>query len=479
MSRELRADYTRQFLFPPALEDWVKADDPARFIRAFVESLDLREIAGEDWAEATADPTGRPHYAFEMLLEVWLYGYLYNIRSSRKLERACRQMMPLVWLTGMYEPDHNTLWRFWTRYRSALKKVFVQSVRVALKADLVGMVLQAVDGTRIVSAGSPRTAWHRADLEKMLAAVGERIEKLEKDVEAAKEGGSEPDARLPKKLQDETELRTAVQEALKAMEKADREHMHPHDRDARMMKGGTAKRIEFAYNAQAVCDASHGVVVAESVVEDENDQQQLGPMLAQVQQNTGQVAEQTLADRGYDTAESLAKAEELKAAVLIAQRLNVEQAGPYHLARFTYDEQAQTVHCPIGQQLRRVGPASHHDKPHPLVRYRCDVWASCPVGKLCSKKKARVVEIGPHYGAVQRQRQKMADADNKKSLRRRGQIIERLFGQTKGNDGFFRWTFRGKEKVAAQWTMICTAINLRQLIAALQISRLAPASAAA
>jgi hypothetical protein len=87
-----------------------------------------------------------------------------------------------------------------------------------------------------------------------------------------------------------------------------------------------------------------------------------------------------------------------------------------------------------------------------------------------------VVEIGPHYGAVLRQRQKIADADNKTRLRRRGQIIERLFGQIKGNDGFSRWTFRGKEKVGAQWSMICTAINLRQLIA-FYISRLAPAPA--
>jgi transposase len=475
MSRELRADYTTRFLFPPALEDWVKADDPARFIRAFVDSLDLREIAGEEWAAATEDTHGRPHYAFDLLLKVWLYGYLMNIRSSRKLERACRQMMPLVWLSGMYEPDHNTLWRFWARYRGALKKVFVNSVRVALEANLVGMVLQAVDGTRIASAASRRTAWHRADLQKILAAVDERIEKLEGQIAAAKEGGAELDDRLPKKLQDDAQLRAAVKEALQTLESTDREHMHPKDPGARMMKGGTARRIEFAYNAQAVCDASHGIVVAEAVVEDENDQQQLGPMLEQVQQNAGRAADQTLADCGYDTAESLARAEELEASVLVAQRVNPDKVGPYHLARFTYDEQTRTVVCPRGEQLRKVGVATHHDKPYPLTRYRCDVWASCPVGKMCSKRSSRVVEIGPHYGAVERQRQKLTDADNKRCLRRRSEIIERLFGQIKGNDGFTRWTFRGKEKVAAQWTMLCTAINLRQLIAALRPGVLATA----
>ena len=99
MSRELRADYTTQFLFPPALEDWVKADDPARYIRAFVDSLDLAEIAGPDWVEATEDQNGRPHYAFDLLLKVWLYGYLHNIRSS-SLGRGPQNLSMTAWVSG-------------------------------------------------------------------------------------------------------------------------------------------------------------------------------------------------------------------------------------------------------------------------------------------------------------------------------------------------------------------------------------------
>ncbi len=475
MSRELRADYRIQFLFPPSLEDWVKPEDPARFIRAFVDSLDLEEIAGEDWAKAVDDTYGRPHYAFDLLLKVWLYGYMFNIRSSRKLERACRQMMPLVWLAGMHEPDHNTLWRFWKRYRQALKKVFVNSVRVAIEANLVGMVVQAVDGTKIASVGSPSTAWHRENLERILKAVGERIATLEKEIERAKEGSSEPDERLPQKLRDETELRATIQQALQTLESTGLEHLHPHDRDARMMKGGTAKRIEFAYNAQAVCDASQGIVVAADVVNEENDLQQLGPMLDQVIQNIGRAADETLADAGYDTAESLAKAEELGAAVLVVQKVDPERVGPFHVARFDYDQDTGTVHCPLGQELRRVGNATHHEKPYTLTRYRCEVWKSCPVGRSCSARGARVIEIGSHYGAMLRQREKRASQDAKKRLKRRSEIIERLFGQVKGNDGFRRWTFRGRAKAQAQWLLICTAVNLRRILSALMPSAFVPA----
>src|SRR5688500_8153195 len=128
MSREISADYETQYLFPRSLEEWVGPDDPARFIREFVRQLDRRELESDEQPDAS-DPMGRPHYGFELLLSVWLYGYVYGIRSSRQLERGCRELLPLIWLAGTHQPDHNTLWRFWQRHRSVLREVFQQSVK--------------------------------------------------------------------------------------------------------------------------------------------------------------------------------------------------------------------------------------------------------------------------------------------------------------------------------------------------------------
>ncbi len=86
MSYEIGPDYDQMFLLPPTPEDWVPEDHPARFIRAFVDAMDLAELGFH--VRETGD--GRPNYSSGLLLKVWVYGFCSGIRSTRKLEKACR-----------------------------------------------------------------------------------------------------------------------------------------------------------------------------------------------------------------------------------------------------------------------------------------------------------------------------------------------------------------------------------------------------
>jgi DNA-binding phage protein len=84
------------------------------------------------------------------------------------MERACVENVAVMWLTGNEHPDHNTLWRFFRDNKEAIRKVLKQSVKVAADANLIGMVLHAVDGTKIEAQASCKTAYYREKLDKAL-----------------------------------------------------------------------------------------------------------------------------------------------------------------------------------------------------------------------------------------------------------------------------------------------------------------------
>src|SRR4051794_37169705 len=175
MAHAITPDYGQQFIFPPALEDWVPADHPARFLREFVDQLDLAAL-GFVLPSATE---GRPPYAPSLLLKIWLYGYFHRIRSTRKLEAACREHLSLVWLTGLIAPDHNSLWRFWRDNKKALRAVFKQTVQVAVNTGCVGMAIQALDGTKIEAVASGYSGWSKKYMEKLLAALDGALDQTE------------------------------------------------------------------------------------------------------------------------------------------------------------------------------------------------------------------------------------------------------------------------------------------------------------
>ena len=171
MARVLRPNYAQRFLLPPSLDDWVPKTHPARFVRDFVDSLDLAKL---DMKQKVADE-GRPPYAVDLLLKVWLFGYMERIRSPRALEKACLERMPFLWLTGNLHPDHNTLWRFFKLHGEGLPKLFKKLVKTAAAADLVGFVLHALDGTKLTAASSTDEAHHRKSLEEKLTRLDEFI----------------------------------------------------------------------------------------------------------------------------------------------------------------------------------------------------------------------------------------------------------------------------------------------------------------
>lgn len=463
MGHEIRADYDQVLLFPPCVEDWLGPDHPARFIREVVDSLDMRAMG----FSAPSTEVGRPGYAADLLLKAWLYGYLNRIHSTRKLERACREHMGLIWLTGRQEPDHNSLWRFLDANRKAIGQVFKQSVQVALKCGMVEMALHALDGTKIRAASSREKMVSARTLERMQEKLDRSLSDFMTEVER-REQEEMGEYRLPKWMHNTLKQRDQIRQALREVEESERERVHHCEPEARFMKN--RRTIDLAYNAQAVADSASGIIVAEEVVNEETDNGQLVPMLNRVHENLAGVAHENLADSGYFSGSQIGLATEREYEVLVnapsieTTAARSAKANPYHTRWFVYDEDRDVCICPHGEELP-YWKTRERGSNHNAVRiYRCRGYRTCPYVSRCSKnKKGREIEISVHHRAIERQRSKREDPRNKRLLARRKTIIEPVFAWIKRHLGFDRWTVFGLERVKAQWALVCTAMNLNKL----------------
>lgn len=460
MRQILRADFEQIHLLPPSVEDWVSADHPARFVREFVEALDLRELGLDQMNREQ----GGVSYEPSLLLSVWLYGYMRRVRSTRALERACREEMGFVWLSGNHRPDHNALWRFWNAHREGVRKLFTQSVKVAVDLQLVGMVVQALDGTKITAACSGRGGFDQAHLEKLLARLDAQIDQREAEIARA---GEQHSSALPKPLQHQRRLRDSVKAALQRVRAGEAKHVHPGDpQAARMSCDG---RNRFAYNAQAMVDTQKQVIVAEEVSNAPADHGLLQPMVAKAATVREQVgSEQTpaiIADGGYASGEQLQAVAQTGHDVLtpLPSAMSPQRDHPYHASHFHYDAQTKTVTCPQGRQLPLQRMRTR--RGHPVEVYRsAAVCKDCPVRAQCTTDRhGRTIDIGPGHAQLVALRKRWQRPGTTEYYGLRAPTVEPVFAQIKQQMGFRRWTVRGLTKVQTQWSILCTTWNLQKI----------------
>lgn len=466
----IEAEYDQRMLLPDSVEDWIGSEHPARYIREIVRSIDLQELG----FECPDEVMGGKVYSSGLLLGLWLYGYWKRIRSSRKLESACREEMGFIWLSGRAQPDHNTLWRFWAKNQAGIKNLFKRSVSMAMELGEVDLALTAIDGTKLQAACGSSGLHSKEHNQKLLNRLEIQIAELEKAIEQNADQQQEPQPGvLSEALRDKKRLAQRVKEALRHGQQNTQGYVHPQEPDAqRMPINGRGNR--FGYNAQLAVDAKSQIIVASEVVDCVNDRQQLMPMLQAIEATTGQAPTQTLADGGYSSAAQLQKAAEKGLDVytpLIDQSRAPNQA--YHTSRFRYDAHSDTVQCPEGQVLKFY---HRRNKGGVLIKiYRnTEACRRCAVRTLCTQQRfGRTIDIYPWHQLMEAYRQKIMTVESQALLKRRSVIVEPVLAWLKEQAQFRRFSFRGLSKVGVQWALVCAVHNFK-ILAKRAIKRLAP-----
>lgn len=448
MSYEIKANHKQLYLLPPSVDDWLPENDPARFIKVFVESLDLKELG---FRHKYTD-NGRPHYGNELLLSAWLYGYMHKIRSSRKLEQACYRDIGLIWLLGHERPDHNTLWRFFRKNGRGFRKVFRQTVRVSLEMGMIGFELQALDGTKIQADADTGKKISKKQLNEQI----EEYIKAVRDNEKLEEGLSYV---LPEDCVGQDQLKEKIEKLKELSEdlETDDEEINETDPDSRMM--GRFGQIRSSYNAQIMVDSEKQVIVGNRVSQEANDYKELIKMLNISEQMCGSKSKLTVADGGYCSGTEIKEAKDQGYEVCVSLGTQLQGKGKkYHVSQFVYDGQTNEYVCPEGVKLQEVGESKHRGLRY--RKYRCDQFRICDVSLQCSRsKRGREVHRYAYSDALEEQRSKQAEA----GLKKRKHVVEPVFGWIKHNEGFRRWSVRGLSNVQKQWDLVCTTVNLKKI----------------
>ena len=455
-------DRSQLLLLPESLDDYVGAENPVRFIEAFVEGLDL-PAAG--FARVEAEETGRPGYRPADLLKLYIYGYLNRIRSSRRLEAETHRNIEVIWLLRHLKPDFKTIADFRRDNRKAFRPVFRQFVLLCKQLDLFGRELLAVDGTRIKAVNNKDRNFTRASLTEFIkladAKLDDYLQRLDRsDASESTTGGSRV-KNLAEKIAAIRQRRTRCEEMLAHLDQTGEEQISLTDPDSRAMAAHT--RVAVGYNVQVAVDTKHKLIVEQQVTNQVVDMGLLTQTATPAKEVLGVETIAVVADRGYFKIEDIEACEQagIEPYVPRPQRGPSVKAGLFRKDEFQYDADSDSYVCPAGQHLYPYSSSLLRGlkKINYTNKLACD---DCKIRSQCTNGLFRTVSRLENEAVLDRMQARLAQRPS--VLDRRREAVEHPFGSIKQwmNQGAF--LMRGLEKVRAEFSLTALAYNLRRVL---------------
>ena len=449
-------------LLPEAVDDYVGADNPVRFIDAFVDELDL-SAAG--FVRAEAKSTGRPGYAPADLLKLYIYGYLNRVRSSRRLEMESHRNIEVIWLLRSLKPDFKTIADFRRDNRAAFRSVFREFVLLCRRLDLYGRELLAVDGTRIKAVNNKDRNFTRNSLQDFIRAADERLDDYlrrldEGDVEEGGTGGGARTKNLAEKIEALRQKRGRYGAMLADLERTGENQISLTDPDSRAMAAYT--KVGVGYNIQIAVDAKNKMIVEQAVT---NQVVDMG-LLTQTAEPARAILDveniDVVADRGYFKIEDIEACEKagLTPHVPKPQRGSSVRKGLFRKDEFRYDPDQDVYICPAGETLS----PNHEGKLRDLKKIDYSNPAACPACPLRSRCTTNLRRVSRLENEAVLDRMAARLKARPEILDRRREIVEHPFGSIKQwmNQGAF--LMKGLENVRAEFSLTALVYNLRRAL---------------
>lgn len=451
------------------LEDQVTADNSVRLIDAFIDKLDLEKLGFTKMAHKSE---GRPPFAPQVLLKLYLYGYLNKIRSSRKLEKECSRNLELQWLLQNLRPNYHTIADFRKLHAQPLQNMFKLYVHFLSEADLLGKTTIAIDGSKFKAVNSKKNNYnqkkidkHRQFIEDKTAKYLQELDELDKQATGNDELNikKEKIAEGLKKLKERTLKYNSLQEQLNNTEDKQISSTDTDSRSILIVKS----IVEVAYNTQNAVDDKHNLIVHTQAT-NINDGKALYKAAVQAKQNLELPKEETitiLADKGYHTGAELAKCQSENMITHVAYK---EQPSVKHITteflseNFSYDKATDSYTCPAGAVLTSLGTwhnkrGEANETSYRFKTYRTDGCKTCGLKQQCTKLPKRIIHRSEYQDAVDINDNNIKQ--NPQYYKRRQAIVEHPFGTIKRHFGFTHTLLKGLQKVNGEMNLIMFCYN--------------------
>ena len=507
-------DYNQQqnWLFPPSIEELIASDHPVRVVNGVVEQLNL------DLLIAEYNKQGKPSYHPKMMLKVMVYAYMDNTYSSRKIEKAMRENINYMWLSGRQIADHNTIARFRSKKLKAIfKDIFKQVVLLLADEGLVTLKEIYTDGTKIESmAGRYTFVWGNAiktRKQKMLEQLEELWQYAQGIADEEDKDPTPPDfkkidkekiektaAKINKILKGNTKASSKAKAKARYVEKNFPVNFTKYEEQEKILNGRNSYsktdpeatfmrmkddhmnngQLKPGYNVQISSESQF--VIHYSLHQTTNDIHTLKPHLDEFEYQYESLPDYLTADAGYGSEENYEYLEEIgvegyvkyntfdKELKNYSPKKKKKEKDDFHRDKLYYNEKEDYYVCPMGQKMNKI-----YDRKRTTTSgysqtssvYQAQNCKSCPIRGVChnskyNRKVERNHKLERHKEIM---RQRLTSSEGQKKRKKRTADVEPVFSHIKSNRNFKRFTLKGIKKAELEFGLHALAHNIRKKVA--------------
>jgi transposase len=458
------ADRGQSTLFPECVEDWIGEDNPVRVIDVLVDGLDLAELG---FGGVDPEATGRPSYHPSILLKLYIYGYLNQVQSSRRLEREAGRNVEVMWLLGRLAPDHKTIADFRKDNGVALRKVCARFIELCREMGLLATTSVAIDGSKFKAVNNRDKNFTRAKVERRRAQLEESVARYLSQLDTADR--QEPTETLAAKVTRLHEKLTKLKGEMGKLAVYERQMFASPDQqisltdpDSRSMATSGRGSGVVGYNVQVAVDTKHHLIVTHEVTNSGSDRAQLANMAKQAKAVLQTETLEAVADRGYFSSVEILTCHEAGITVTLPkpQTSGAKSDGRFGKQDFVYLPEEDAYRCPAGEQLPYRFTSEEDGKR--IRRYWTNACQNCSLKSQCTTGPERRIPRWEHEHLLDAVQQRL-DA-NPLAMRQRRETVEHPFGTMKARMGATHFLTKTLPKVAAEMALSVLAYNLTRVM---------------